>query len=205
VLPVMVGVMMSKWVGDAFGRDSVYTAMIRLKGYPYLDNKREHHFKERASDVMSYRDLQVLTTAGNTVESLEAKLAESTYQGFPVVTSLEEPLVVGYVATTTLQRVMQKCRENPKVGGSTRCYFSAVEGARERYIDLSAWLDKSPIQIRETTPLDKAIEMFRALGLRYLLVTRGGQLIGILKKKDILEHIEMYRKGMHRRDDGDMF
>jgi len=92
VLPVMVGVMMSKWVGDAFGRDSVYTAMIRLKGYPYLDNKREHHFKERASDVMSYRDLQVLTTAGNTVESLEAKLAESTYQGFPVVTSLEEPL-----------------------------------------------------------------------------------------------------------------
>ena len=36
----------------------------------------------------------------------------------------------------------------------------------------------------------------RALGIRYLLITRNGQLVGILKKKDILEHIEMYRKGL---------
>ena len=99
---------------------------------------------------------------------------------------------------------MEKCRNNGRVTGRTRCYFSSVEGTRESYIDLSPWLDKSPIQIRETTPLDKAIEMFRALGLRYLLVTRNGQLIGVLKKKDILEHIEMYRRGVHRRDEGEI-
>jgi signal-transduction protein with cAMP-binding, CBS, and nucleotidyltransferase domain len=40
---------------------------------------------------------------------------------------------------------------------------------------------------------------------RYLLVTRNGQLVGVLKKKDILEHIEMYRKGIHRRDEDDIF
>jgi signal-transduction protein with cAMP-binding, CBS, and nucleotidyltransferase domain len=39
-------------------------------------------------------------------------------------------------------------------------------------------------------------QMFRALGLRYVLVSRHGQLVGIIKKKDILEHIELYhRKG----------
>ena len=46
-------------------------------------------------------------------------------------------------------------------------------------------------QITEKTPLDRVIEMFRALGIRYLLVTQNGQLVGILKKKDILEHIEV--------------
>jgi signal-transduction protein with cAMP-binding, CBS, and nucleotidyltransferase domain len=54
-------------------------------------------------------------------------------------------------------------------------------------------------QITEKTPLDRVIEMFRALGIRYLLVTQNGQLVGILKKKDILEHIELYRKGLSDR------
>ena len=31
--------------------------------------------------------------SSNTVESIEAKLADSQYQGFPVVTSADEPLV----------------------------------------------------------------------------------------------------------------
>ena len=54
-------------------------------------------------------------------------------------------------------------------------------------------------QITEKTPLDRVIEMFRALGIRYLLVTQNGQLVGILKKKDILEHRELYRKGLSDR------
>ena len=32
-----------------------------FQGYPYLDNKREYHFSERASDVMTCRDLFVLS------------------------------------------------------------------------------------------------------------------------------------------------
>ena len=100
-------------------------------------------------------------------------------------------------------------------------------------------MDQSPIQIVEMTPLDRVIEMFKALGLRHLMVTRHGALVlllsfmlllrlfcshltfppscdkrtashcnpptpplppsvqvGIIKKKDILEHIQIF----HRRD-----
>ena len=53
VLPVMVAVMMSKWVADAFGKSSIYNDLIHLKGYPHLDNKREYAFSERACDVMT--------------------------------------------------------------------------------------------------------------------------------------------------------
>ena len=37
----MVGVMMAKWVADAFGRDGLYEEAILFNGYPYLDNKIE--------------------------------------------------------------------------------------------------------------------------------------------------------------------
>lgn len=37
IVPVMVAVMCSKWVGDAFGRQSIYDAHIYLNDYPCLD------------------------------------------------------------------------------------------------------------------------------------------------------------------------
>lgn len=36
-------------------------------------------------------------------------------------------------------------------------------------------------------------------GKLWQAVTQNGQLVGILKKKDILEHIELYRKGLSDR------
>lgn len=37
IVPVMMAVMCSKWVGDAFGRQSIYDAHIYLNDYPCLD------------------------------------------------------------------------------------------------------------------------------------------------------------------------
>lgn len=207
VLPAMIGVLVSKWVADAFGKGSIYTDLIHLKGYPHLDNKREYAFSEKACDVMTARQLTVIPLEGNDVDSIEALLASCSYQGFPVVTNEQEMLVVGFIARYSLQRVLQKCRQHSQVAGTTKCVFSADHQTSDNatYVDLSPWLDQSPIQIGETAPLDRLIEMFRALGLRYLLVTHNGALVGILKKKDILEHIELYRKGMaDRREDNSL-
>jgi chloride channel 3/4/5 len=41
ILPIMVSVIVSKWVGDAFGRDGIYDEQIIMNGYPHLDNKAE--------------------------------------------------------------------------------------------------------------------------------------------------------------------
>ena len=63
------------------------------------------------------------------------------------------------------------------------------------FIDLSPYLDQSPIEIVKTTPMSRVLHSFKALGLRYMLVMQHGQLVGIIKKKDLLEHIELF----HRR------
>ena len=43
------------------------------------------------------------------------------------------------------------------------------------YVDLSLWLAPSPSQFVEPALLDRLIEMFRALGLRFILAAHNGQ------------------------------
>ncbi len=63
--------MVSKWVGDAFDKESVYDAWIRLNEYPYLDNKEEYVYNTLASQVMTrVEDLMIIATTGNTMASL---------------------------------------------------------------------------------------------------------------------------------------
>ncbi len=59
-----------QWVADAFGKSSIYNDLIHLKGYPHLDNKREYSFSERARDVMTCRDLFLLSTQVHVLPSL---------------------------------------------------------------------------------------------------------------------------------------
>jgi chloride channel 3/4/5 len=156
-----------------------YDELIRINGYPHLDNKAEFSLSEKAGDVMSGRGLCVLPMASHTIDSLDEVLRTTSFHGYPVVTTEEEMLVVGFIGRQVLQRVLDKARLNPRVTGATRCYF-AVDASVPRdlaYIDLSPWLDQSPIQIVEITPLDRVIDIRNSLHhfifscvLLYLLV-----------------------------------
>lgn len=76
VLPVMFAVIISKFVADAFGDESIYIEHIRLNGLPLLDSKCEYLYGETARDAMHARQLRVLTLTGETVGSLQDVLNE---------------------------------------------------------------------------------------------------------------------------------
>jgi len=44
--------------------------------------------------------------------------------------------------------------------------------------------------ITDHTPMETVIDMFRKLGLRQVLVTTNGRLLGIITKKDILHYMK---------------
>jgi CBS domain-containing protein len=79
---------------------------------------------------------------------------------------------------------------------STGALISASDTRRAtRVFFLLLIFDSTPTQISLSPSLPRthlALQM-RALGLRYLLVTRDGRLVGIIKKKDLLEHMEYHR------------
>lgn len=100
IVPLMAAVMTSKWVGDAFGREGIYEAHIRLNGYPFLDAKEEFTHTTLAADVMRPRrsdpPLAVLTQDNMTVDDIENMINETSYNGFPVIMSRESQRLVGF-------------------------------------------------------------------------------------------------------------
>lgn len=100
IVPLMAAVMTSKWVGDAFGREGIYEAHIRLNGYPFLDAKEEFTHTTLAREVMRPRrsdpPLAVMTQDDMTVEELQATINETSYNGFPVIVSKESQRLVGF-------------------------------------------------------------------------------------------------------------
>ena len=83
-LPIMIAVMVSKWVGDLFN-DGIYHIGIHLKKYPYLDWETPEQLDSLiAEDVMS-RKLSFLYPIIR-VSSVVQLLKTTHYNAFPVVT-----------------------------------------------------------------------------------------------------------------------
>ena len=90
VLPIMVAVMLSKWIGDVFSRHGIYESWILFNQYPYLDNKDDTPAPDvPVSNVMTRIDelVSVDATQDHSIESLNKLLATTTYRGFPVIMS----------------------------------------------------------------------------------------------------------------------
>ncbi|KAF3240039.1 hypothetical protein TWF192_009577 [Orbilia oligospora] len=71
VLPIMVAVLISKWVGDAFDRKGIYEAWINFQEYPFLDNREEPVPDLLVSQVMTrVEDIVMIEATGHTIASL---------------------------------------------------------------------------------------------------------------------------------------
>ncbi|CAG2216934.1 CLCN3_4_5 [Mytilus edulis] len=137
IVPLMLAVMTSKWVGDALGKDGIYDAHIALNGYPYLDSKKEFTHTTIAADVMRPRrndpPLCVITQDSMTVEEVGEKLSiseaifrDTSHNGFRVVLSSESQYLVGFVLRRDLMLAIANARKNQEgVVSNSIVYFSS--------------------------------------------------------------------------------
>jgi chloride channel 3/4/5 len=70
VLPIMISVMTAKWVGDAFGKDGIYSVWIALRKYPWLPPVDYRDKGETAADVMTPVEKLVVIADGCTLREL---------------------------------------------------------------------------------------------------------------------------------------
>ncbi|XP_033127501.1 H(+)/Cl(-) exchange transporter 3-like isoform X3 [Anneissia japonica] len=199
IVPLMVAVMISKWVGDALVHEGIYDGHIKLNGYPFLDSKKEFIYTTLAADVMRPRrsdpPLSSLTQESMSVEEIENIITETTYNSYPVIVSAESQRLVGLVYRRDLTRAIATARENEEgVVSQSKVYFShhlpryAPPGTPAP-LKLVNIIDACPFQITDQTPMSTVVEMFRKLGLRLCLVTHNGRVLGVITKKDVLRHI----------------
>jgi len=186
VLPIMVAVMISKWVGDAFGKRGIYESWIRFKDYPFLDNRDDPVPDVPVAEIMTrIEDLVVITETGHTVGSLEEILRSQPYKGFPVVSDVREATLVGYISRSELRFALDQARHIRGLSESAECYFSAAATTIGGGVDMRPWMDQTPITLPSSSSLSLAANLFQKLGLRYVLFANHGALQGLLTKKDV--------------------
>lgn len=189
VLPIMVAVMLSKWVGDAFSRRGIYESWIHFSEYPYLDNSEEMVIPDiPASQIMTrIEDLVVLTAVGHTIGSLQHILDTHQYRGFPVISDPREAVLLGYISRAELAYNLHTFTQPPQsLPPETEAFFSHQPMADPRTtLDLRPWMDQTPITLSSRSNLHLTVTYFQKLGLRYLLFTHRGVLQGLLTKKDV--------------------
>ncbi|XP_055932596.1 H(+)/Cl(-) exchange transporter 5-like isoform X3 [Argiope bruennichi] len=202
IVPLMASVVASKWVADAIEREGIYDAHIQINHYPFLDNKHSFRHSTQAVDLVRnaalYKELVSLSQRGMTLQDVENILHRTTHNGFPIVISKEIPYLIGFVLRRDLCLAIEHLKEtNPEVTERTTVDFNhrSPENWKDFHsINLSRIVDMAPLTVTVQTPMETVIEMFCKLGLRQLLVTEHGRLLGIITKKDVLNHVQEMEK-----------
>ncbi|OTB20378.1 hypothetical protein K445DRAFT_312826 [Daldinia sp. EC12] len=192
VLPIMVAVMLSKWVGDAFSRRGIYESWIHFNEYPFLDSGDEGSGAQHVPDIPASQimtrieDLVVLTATGHTIASLRGVLESCDYRGFPVVSDPRDAILLGYISRAELAYNLAASTQPPRsLPPETEAFFSHQPLADPRTtLDLRPWMDQTPLTLPSRSTLHLAVAYFQKLGVRYVLFSDRGVLQGLLTKKD---------------------
>jgi len=206
IIPIMFACVTAKWVGDAFESRGIYDAHIELNEYPYLDNKSSIAQTTLSGQVMRPKPgsndppLIVIKQEGMTVRDVKHILTACSYNGFPVVVSEESQYLVGLVARKDLASAILNADRNivDSNPDDAQVYFTdgipnIDDQSRGPTLRLRRILDLAPITITDQTPMETVKDMFTKLGLRQILVTHNGRLLGIVTKKDVLNHFAIMR------------
>jgi len=178
VLPIMIAVMIGKWVGDAISARGIYEAWIHHNEYPFLDNRDERPIPDVPVSQLMTRldDLVVITATGHTIDSLNTLLRANLFRGFPVITSASEALLLGYISRTELSYALASATSAARaLPGATPCYFShqpLVDTSTT--LDLRPWMDQTPITLNSRSGFQLTVNMFQRLGLRTSSLLIGG-------------------------------
>ena len=189
VLPIMIAVMLSKWVGDAFGKRGIYETWIHFNAYPFLDNREDTLIPDvPVSQIMTRVDeLATLAATGYTLDTLHDFLVTNPFRGFPVVSDQTNNIFLGYITRTELVFALKAAAAEPRsLPPTTEVYFSHQPDADPlQTVDLRPWMDQTPITLNGKSTLRLTIDMFQKLGLKYVLFCDKGALQGLLTKKDV--------------------
>lgn len=183
--------------------------MIWFNGFPFLDNKEEHTFGVPVSHVM-IKDVTSLPSSGMSLTALETVLAQSRYQGFPVVEDRAMKILVGYIGRTELQYAVTRAKTEGFISPNAQCLFTPPSSTAAhtpsimvaspvtldvtepssgpQRVDFSRFIDPTPLTVHPRLPLETVMELFKKMGPRVILIEYRGRLAGLVTVKDCLKY-----------------
>ena len=173
VLPMMVTIVIAKFVGDAFENCGLYDKIIKFNNYPFLDKDKK--YEGELSDLMSTRIIAICMN--DNIGMIKDVLSTHEFKMFPIVDSHANMILLGFIYRSDLENEISD-RDDDEY-----CIFFN-DGIGE--VDLTNWVDESPFTIHPETPIELVYELFRKMGIRFSMVVFNGRIVGIVTKKDLV-------------------
>ncbi|KAF2002932.1 chloride channel-like protein 3 [Amniculicola lignicola CBS 123094] len=219
VVPHMIAILIAKWVADAISEEGVYDLAQAMLGHPFLDPDhaiaivRKHNLIVEAivPPKQTNDEVTVHVPLTNKVRQsvLQRKLDQLRARGLMdaglvlVQTHVHSdiPTLQGYISQSELEFGLTKLcpppsSDHPEFMIRVLGHLVDDDPSPDTLeVDLTPFVDRTPLSICVKAPLEYAVEMFSKLGLRYLCVTEEGtgKLIGVIIKKRLvgfLEHLK---------------
>lgn len=223
LLPItMMVLLIAKTVGDSFN-PSIYEIILELKGLPFLDANPEPWMRNLTVGELADAKPPVVTLHGvEKVSRVVEVLKNTTHNGFPVVDAgvvppvglpIEATELHGLILRTHLVQVLKKkwflSEKRRTEEWEVREKFTSVDLAEregtikevvvtrdemDMYIDLHPLTNTTPYTVVESMSVAKAMVLFRAVGLRHMLIVPKYEaagvppVVGILTRQDLRAH-----------------
>lgn len=193
IVPNMIAIMVAKWIADALEREGVYDLAQTVLGHPFLDADHALAAAQRSGELISalippkqtMDEISIVLPSDYRVsrELMEDKLNLLNRRGITdagLVLTFSRKLY-GYLPQGELAHGLDRA---PTTANQV-CFFGA---AQENDVDLTAFVDRSPLMIAPGAPIEYAVEMFSKLGLNHLAIVdmTSGELLGIVIRKRLM-------------------
>lgn len=192
VLPIMISVLVSKFVADAFEKRGIYESWIALQNYPYLDKADDSFYGVTIKNLMTpFEELSVIEEAeSNTVATMNDLLVSHPYTGYPVIDNRTDRILLGFICSNELRQALIQAGS---LSESTPIYFgndstAPVSGS----LNLRPYLDSTPFMLAAESNVRLIVNLFQRLGVRYVFFGRRGQLKGMITRKGLLRTIDSF-------------
>eukprot|EP00753_Platysulcus_tardus_P014481 PLAT4376.2.p1 GENE.PLAT4376.2~~PLAT4376.2.p1 ORF type:complete len:683 (+),score=380.79 PLAT4376.2:233-2050(+) len=206
LLPIMMVLMISKWVGDLFNI-SLYDLHVELKCIPFVESNPPRDLaRYTAADMM--RKPVVTVRRLERVRDIINMLREHTHNGFPVVQDFGDgrDTFVGLILRNQLITIirhhafLEKPEDVDKTSLLAIDKFSTTVSSKigslddvvltdeeeDMFIDMEPYMNPAPFSVRQCCLLTRVYRIFRAMGLRHLVVVDAqNQVVGMLTRKEL--------------------
>ncbi|XP_011346366.1 H(+)/Cl(-) exchange transporter 7 [Ooceraea biroi] len=208
-LPVIIVLIMAKWVGDFFN-EGIYDIHTQMAGIPLLPWEPPPLSNNiYASEIMSHPvvTLRTVENVGHIVELLKCV----TFNGFPIVDppSSDQGEINSYgrfrglilrsqLIVLLKNKVFNEYEEFWEKPLSIKMFrdeypryptieqIAITDDEKTYTIDLRHFMNPSPYTLQHSATLPRAFRLFRALGLRHVPVLNDThEVIGIITRKDV--------------------
>jgi len=219
-LPLMMSLLVAKWVGDMFNHGMMEIA-IEAKGIPLLGWDAPFTFRKfKARHVMKANPvcLPMVVSLQKAVEVLQT----NGHNGFPVINARGQ--FVGLILRSQVISIIkaQAFQVGDQIGARNRYrhlpndafladyprYPSISEVLQKAsinvadptlFLNLEPYLNPSPFVMRDESSLSRAFRLFRTMGLRHLVIVNvHNEVVGIITRKDLVHLDQQLVRGRER-------